>query len=188
MDKYSDEMLIRCTLEDDENAFGFLVERYKGAVHALAYRKLGDFHEAEDIAQEAFLRAYQNLSSLKNPSLFAGWLYVITANCCKMFLRKRGRRFQADMSLEQVTPRDYAKVTLRRHEQSAILQDVRDAIEILPVSEKLVLTLHYMSGLSCREITAFIGTSIGAVKDRLYRARKHLKLEARNIYYAGTQV
>ena len=109
MEKYSDEMLIRRTLQGDKDAFGFLVERYKGAVHTLAYRKLGDFHDAEDIAQETFLRAYQNLSSLKNPAQFAGWLYVITANCCKMYWRKRGRQFQANLSIEELSDGDIAK-------------------------------------------------------------------------------
>jgi len=177
MEKYSDEMLIHRTLQGDKNAFGFLVERYKGAVHTLAYQKLGNFHDAEDIAQETFLRAYQNLTSLKKPAHFAGWLYVITTNCCKMYLRKRGRRFQANLSIEELSDRDIAKGAFGQYEQDYALQNVRDALDTLPSGEKLVLTLYYMSGMSCREIAAFIGTSANAVKDRLYRARKHLKEE-----------
>ncbi len=61
----TDEELIERARVGDETAFGFLVDKYKGAVHALAYRKLGDYHEAEDITQEAFLRAYQKLSTLR---------------------------------------------------------------------------------------------------------------------------
>lgn len=177
MEKHSDEMLIRRTLQGDKNAFGFLVEKYKGAVHALAYRKLGDFHDAQDIAQEAFLRAYQNLKSLKNPAQFAGWLYVITSNCCKMHLRKRGRRFQANLSIEELSDKDLAKTAYGQYERDSALQDVRYALETLLPGEKLAITLYYMSGMSCREIAAFIGTSANAVKDRLYRARKHLKEE-----------
>ena len=177
MEKYSDEMLIHRTLQGDKNAFGFLVERYKGAVHTLAYQKLGDFHDAEDIAQETFLRAYQNLTSLKKPAHFAGWLYVITTNCCKMYLRKRGQRFQANLSIEELSDRDIAKGAFGQYEQDYALQNVRDALDTLPSGEKLVLTLYYMSGMSCREIAVFIGTSANAVKDRLYRARKHLKEE-----------
>ena len=78
----SDVELIKHILEGDETAFGFLVDKYKGAVHALAYRKLGDFHLAEDITQDAFLKAYLKLRTLKDPERFSSWLYVITARCC----------------------------------------------------------------------------------------------------------
>ena len=65
-----DTELIQRTLEGDESAFGFLVDKYKGSVHALAYRKLGNFHIAEEITQDTFLKAYQKLSTLKDPGRF----------------------------------------------------------------------------------------------------------------------
>ena len=87
----SDEALINRCLNGDDGAFGFIVDKYKGVVHALAYRKTGNYHDAEDIAQETFLKAYQKLSTLKHPSRLAGWLYVICANCCCGWLRKHRR-------------------------------------------------------------------------------------------------
>jgi len=92
---YSDAELIKRTLDGDESAFGFLVDKYKGAVHALAYRKIGDFHIAEDIMQDTFLKAYQKLRTLKAPKHFPGWLYVIAARCCIAWHRKNRLRFQS---------------------------------------------------------------------------------------------
>ena len=95
----SDAELIKRTLEGDDNAFGFLVDKYKGAVHALAYRKIGDFHIAEDITQDTFLKAYQKLSTLRHYAHFPGWLYVIAARCCISWLRENQHPTQ---SLDQV--------------------------------------------------------------------------------------
>ena len=89
MEEYSNEMLIQQTLDGHKTAFSILVARHKEAVHAIAYRKLGDFHEAEDVVQEAFLKAHQKLPTLRNKEKFAGWLYAIATNCCRMSLRRR---------------------------------------------------------------------------------------------------
>ena len=87
--KNDDVQLIQRVLNGDDAAFSALVSKYQRSVHALAWRKIGDFHIAEDITQEAFLKAYQRLSTLKEPQSFASWLYVITANQCKAWLRKK---------------------------------------------------------------------------------------------------
>ena len=87
--KNDDTQLIQRVLDGDDTAFSALVRKYQKPVHALAWRKIGDFHIAEDITQDTFLKAYQNLSMLKEPQKFASWLYVIAANYCKMWLRKK---------------------------------------------------------------------------------------------------
>ena len=76
--KNDDVQLIQRVLEGDDTAFSTLVRKYQRSVHALAWRKIGDFHIAEDITQDTFLKAYQKLSTLKEPQSFASWLYVIT--------------------------------------------------------------------------------------------------------------
>lgn len=175
---HSDGELIKRTLAGDEAAFGALVDRYKGGVHALVYRKTQDFHIAEELTQDAFLQAYQKLSTLRNPVHFAGWLYVIASRCCLMWYRKK-RLPTSPLAkvetgeMETVAQRDY------RDEQQR--QDVHDALDSLPESQRTVLTLHYLGGLSCEEIGRFIGTSEGAVKDRLYRARLRLREEITNM-------
>jgi len=173
----TDEELIARATAGDETAFGFLVDKYKGAVHALAYRKLRDYHDAEDITQEAFLRAYQKLSTLKDGRNFAGWLYVITANCCRMHLRKLCQKVGATVCLEDVADEQWKTLSVAKYTDLERRQSVRDAIATLPECDRTAITLHYMGGMSCKEIARFLGTSAGAIKDRLYRARKRLKEE-----------
>ncbi len=170
----SDAELIKRTLDGDDNAFGFLVEKYKGAVHALAYRKIGDFHIAEDITQDTFLKAYQKLSTLKRHENFSGWLYVIAARCCISWLRENQNPMQ---SLEQVGAAQVEASAEREYSDDRVRKRLRDALENLPESDRTVLTLHYLGGMTYEEVSRFIGASTSAVKNRLYRARHHLKEE-----------
>ena len=86
-----DVTLIRRTLEGDQNAFTALVNKYQKRVHTLVWRKIGDFHIAEEITQDVFLKVYKKLSTLKPPEHFPGWLYVITTRHCIAWLRKKRR-------------------------------------------------------------------------------------------------
>ena len=170
----SDAELIQCTLDGDDTAFGFLVDKYKGAVHALAYRKIGNFHTAEDITQDTFLNAYQKLSTLKDWRHFPGWLYRIASRLCLMWHRKRRLPTQP---LDTVDGRHMEALAWAKHNDQQTRQVVRDALEALPESQRTVLTLHYLGGMTCEEIARFIGTSRGAVLNRLYHARRRLKKE-----------
>lgn len=170
----SDAELIKRTLDGDDYAFGFLVEKYKGAVHALAYRKIGDFHIAEDITQDTFLKAYQKLSTLKRHANFSGWLYVIAARRCISWLRNNKHPMQ---SLERVGAAQVEASAEREYSDDRVRKRLHDALENLPESDRTVLTLHYLGGMTYDEVSRFIGASTSAVKNRLYRARHHLKEE-----------
>ena len=87
----NDVQLIHRTLSGDDAAFTTLVEKYRKSVHALAWRKIGDFHFAEEITQDAFLQVYKKLTTLRNPNQFAGWLYVITNRLCNNWHRNRNK-------------------------------------------------------------------------------------------------
>ena len=168
-----DAELIQRTLAGDESAFGFLVDKYKGSVHALAYRKFGDFHTAEEITQDTFLKVYQKLSTLKDPARFPGWLYVIAARCCISWLRQNRLQTESfDRVKEEMNVQSWIK-----YADARLHEEVHNALESLPESERAVLTLYYMAGMTCEEIGRFIGTSCGAIRDRLYRARIRLKEE-----------
>jgi len=173
----SDDNLVKACLKGDSSAFGFLVDKYKGAVHALAYRKVRNFEDAEDIAQEAFLKAYQNLESLKQPHCFASWLYAITANCARMWLRKNQKRRQTAVALEEVSQADLAVFSIQAHSAKGEQELVHDAINALPESYRLPISLHYLGGLSCHEIASFLGTSTNAILVKLHRARQKLRKE-----------
>ena len=175
---HNDGELIKRTLTGDEAAFGSLVDKYKGAVHALVYRKTGDFHIAEELTQDAFLQAYQKLATLRNPVRFAGWLYVIASRCCLMWHRKKRL---PTYPLAEVETDEMERIAQRNYRDQQQRQEVHDALDSLPESQRTVLTLYYLGGLSCEEISRFIGTSQGAVKDRLYRARLRLREEITNM-------
>ena len=114
--------LIRRTLDGDETAFAFLVDKYKGAVHALAYRKIGNFHTAEDISQDTFLKAYQKLHTLKDWRRFPGWLYRIASRLCLMWYRQHRLPTQ---SLDTVEKRYMDTLAWAKHTDQRTRQAVR---------------------------------------------------------------
>ena len=104
--QHNDDKLVQLTLKGDHDAFAVLVEKYQSQIHALAWRKIGDFHIAEDITQEVFLTAYQKLATLTHPDRFAKWLYVIANNLCVTWLRKQA----AQPQLQSLTSTDPEKL------------------------------------------------------------------------------
>ena len=178
----NDTELVKRTLEGDQQAYALLVEKYQEQIHALAWQKLGDFHTAEEITQDAFIAAYQKLNSLKHPHRFSGWLYVITNNLCKMWHRKK--KPQAE-SLEQTDPMELEELYYTEYKTQEREEDrkenqrslVKELLSRLKESDRTVVTLHYLAGLSCEEIGEFLGVSTNTVKSRLHRARNRLKGE-----------
>ncbi|MYI94755.1 hypothetical protein F4083_10625, partial [Candidatus Poribacteria bacterium] len=102
--KNNDTRLIRLTLEGDDTAFAELVEKYQKQVHALVWRKIGDFHIAEEITQDTFLKAYNNLATLKQSQSFASWLYVIATSRCNSWLHKKYRRTALIRDIDTLHP------------------------------------------------------------------------------------
>ena len=98
--KNSDAQLIQRTLDGDDAAFAELVEKYQKQVHALVWRKIGDFHFAEEITQDTFIKAHQQLRTLKKPQRFVSWLYVIASNLCGTWLRNKNIRSQLHENID----------------------------------------------------------------------------------------
>ncbi len=180
--KHDDAELIKLTLEGDQQAFAALVEKYQEQIHALAWQKIGDFHIAQEITQDAFITAYQKLSTLTHHNRFAGWLYVITSNKCNMWHRKKKPKLQ---SLEETDPMEleemyYSEYVSQQREEAANQNRraiVQKLLNKLKESERTVVTMHYLAGLTCEEIGKFLGVSPNTVKSRLHRAREKLKKE-----------
>lgn len=171
-----DGYVIQKCLDGDAAAFGLLVDKYKGSVYALAYTKLGNFHDAQDITQEVFLKAYQKLRTLKQCDRFLSWLYAITSNSCKDFLRSKASRPDGDYLADQ--EKEYLdKISMYSYQGDEIHLTLQEALSELPEIHRQVLTLHYMGGMSCREIAQFLGASPHAIAMRLNRARAKLKKE-----------
>ena len=112
MEREDDVQLIHTAMSGDDTAFDILIEKYQKSVHALAWRKIGGFHYAEEITQDTFLRAYQNLSTLRDPSRFLGWLYVIANRLRLNWLRKqkveKHLQLLEDTPMEEVAESAYA--------------------------------------------------------------------------------
>ena len=180
--KNDDAQLIQRVLDGDDTAFSALVKKYQKSVHALAWRKIGDFHIAEDITQDTFLKAYQRLSTLKEPQSFASWLYVIAANCCKAWLRKKRTWMQSleDTSSAQLEKATYSGHIIAENErmtEEARHEVVKKLLAKLQESDRTVITLYYLGGMTYEEISKFLGVSEAAIRNRLYRARRRLKKE-----------
>ena len=184
MERENDVQLVHAVLSGDDAAFDLLVGKYQKSVHALVWRKIGDFHYAEEITQDTFLRAYQNLSTLRNPSQFLGWLYVIANRLCLNWLRKQKpeRHLQSleDTPVEEVTTSAYARYVLEQRETEATehrFEIVKKLLEKLPESERTVMTLYYLGEMTTKEIGRFLGVSVETIRLRLHRARKRLREE-----------
>ena len=180
--KDTDIRLIQRVLDGDDSAFAALVKKYQKPVHTLAWRKVGDFHVAEEITQDTFLKAYKNLSMLKEPDRFASWLYVIAANHCRTWLRKKRlwtRPFEeiSISRLEQGTYSEYVVEENERVEAETQREVVKKLLTKLPESERTVITLHYFGEMSNSEIGRFLGVSVNTIKSRLHRAQQRLRRE-----------
>ena len=180
--KHDDAELIQRVLEGDDTAFSALVRKYQKSVHALAWRKIGDFHIAEEITQDTFLKAYQRLSTLKKPQRFASWLYVIAANHCKAWLRKKRLWTQSleDTSSAQLEKATYSGYVIAENERTTAESQrevVKKLLAKLKESDRTVITLYYLGGMTYEEISEFLGVSVGAIKNRVYRAQERLKKE-----------
>ena len=178
--KDSDAQLIKRTLDGDDTAFTELVEKYKKQVHALVWRKIGDFHFAEEITQDTFLRAHQQLRALRKPQRFASWLYVIASNLCGTWLRNKNIRMQLQENIdntvdEETTYSEYIVAENNRITAETQRTVVQKLLAKLQESERTVMTLHYLGEMSCTEIGAFLGVSANTVKSRLRRAQQRLQ-------------
>ena len=179
MDK-DDIQLIHNVLSGDDEAFGTLVQKYQKSVHALAWRKIGDFHYAEEITQDTFLQAYEKLPTLKDLNQFAGWLYVITNNLCTDWLRRKRPAMQSlgDASVKAMDKLTYERYILEQREAAAAERRheiVKQLLEKLPESERTVVTLYYLGEMTTKEIGKFLGVSVNTITSRLQRARERLQ-------------
>ena len=178
--KVNDVDLIQRVLDGDQDAFSTLVNKYQKSVHALVWRKIGDFHIAEELTQDVFLKAYKRLSTLKRPEHFPGWLYVIATRHCVSWLRKKQvpTRSLDAMSTDELEEACYAHYEVVHNETAAIEQRrelVKRLLKKLPESERTVVTLYYLAEMSGAEISQFLGVSPNTVRSRLHRARQRLE-------------
>lgn len=177
-----DVVLIDSILAGDDTAFSEIVNKYKKSVHALIWRKTGDFQVAEEIAQDTFLQAYQKLATLKNRTQFAGWLYVIASNLCSDWHRRKKPTMQSleatnKGSLDRTSYESYVAEQREKAATERRREIVKNLLNKLPESERTVVTLFYLGEMTSEAISKFLGVSVNTIKSRLRRARKRLQKE-----------
>jgi len=177
-----DGHIIRECLNGDSASFGLLVDKYKAGIFALAYDRLHNFHDAEDVTQEVFIKAYMNLRTLRQWDSFVVWLRSTTINLCKDKFRAQSRH--RDVYINDQNPQILENASLNSYhdEQSSLWRDealnsLDKALSSLPEQYRQVLTLHYLGGMSGEEISKFLIISHATVRQRLSRAREYLKAE-----------
>ncbi len=180
----SDEDLMLECRKGDMSAFELLVRRYQDALVNYIYYIISDFHRAEDLAQETFLRVYKSASRYEPRASFKSWLYTIATNLSRNEIRNRARRktyYLEDMvdENEDVYHSQYMVDTRFQpdilYEKKERQQLIRKTLKQLPENQRLALTLVTYQELSYEEISEILNCSVGAVKSLIHRARQNMK-------------
>lgn len=170
-----EDKLIQKAQAGNSQAFGELVLTYQRFVYHLALRALGEPEEAQDAAQEAFLRAWLSLASFRGDSRFSTWLYRIVLNLCfnrRPRLRREISALSIEDHLELPSEFDSPAQLAETHEQRSFLHQ---QVEKLPESYRLLITLRYQQELSYEEMAEILNVPLGTVKTGLFRAKSQLK-------------
>jgi len=175
----TDTEIITEVICGNSEAYGLLVHKYQGAVYGLCYHLTGNFADAQDLAQEAFIQAYLSLGQLRDANCFAGWLRQIAANLCKRWLEKRKHDVISidEVGCENLIAQRHVPRPDEEVEKRELHEAVMKAVESLPEHYRLAVTLYYMDGLDYAEIANFLEVPISTVRGRLYKARQLLKGE-----------
>jgi len=189
MDRRDDIYFIRQVLNGNINSYAVLVDRHKDRVFNLAFRITGNREEAEEVAQDAFLKAYRSLGSFRMNSLFSTWLYKIVYNTAISFIRTRKK---TALSLDEfstgIKDFEYENPDEIKAEQEYRNYLVNFAMQKLSEEERAVISLYYYEELSSEEISVITGISRNNIKVRLFRARQRMaeiikKEEQKNMIY-----
>lgn len=167
MAKPDELQLIQRSIMGDREAFAELVRLYSDAVYGLCFNRTRSFEDARDLAQETFIRAYTRIHELRDPSRFAAWIRRIAENLCSRWMQSR----------REILPIQWGTSQASQPGQSPSTELVREALENIPENERLVVILHYINGYTYSDIARFLGVTQHAVRGRLHRGRKKLRLE-----------
>lgn len=179
---------IKQVLKGDQNAYAEIVEIYKDKIFQLCFRMLGNRAEAEDMAQEALIRAYVNIASFNINMKFSTWIYRIATNLCIDRLRKKKPDFYLDA---EVSGTDGLTMYSQVAADTVLPEDELETIELqetiqkeilkLPEKYRSVIVLRYIEELSLNEISEILDMPLGTVKTRIHRGREALRQQLRNV-------
>jgi RNA polymerase sigma-70 factor (ECF subfamily) len=176
----TDEELVDRSRNGDVDSFNQLILRWERPIYALAYRVIGREEDARDVCQEAFLRAYRALPGFKGEAKFSSWLYRITLNLCRDWIRRQRRAPVTQMPEEvdlleaaaAAEPRESIEDLVARRELSAV---VESAMALLPAEQRTAIILKEYHGMTFQEIADLQGCPLSTVKTRLYQGLSVLR-------------
>jgi RNA polymerase sigma-70 factor (ECF subfamily) len=177
---WTDEELVARSQRGDVDSFNQLILRWERPIYALAYRVIGREEEARDVCQEAFLRAFRALPGFKGQAKFSSWLYRITLNLCRDWIRRQRRapvsQMPEDMDVLEMAaargPVESIEDLVARRELSAV---VEEAMALLPDEQRTAIILKEYHGMTFQEIADLQGCPLSTVKTRLYQGLSVLR-------------
>ncbi len=181
-----DRALVERVQQGDRKAFDVLVRKYQSRVIAVISRFVNNWSDAQDVAQDTFVRAYRAINSFRGDSAFYTWIYRIATNTAKNWLVSQGRRPPAD-DVEIDDAEHFEGASLLRDAASPerelmrqeIEQTVTSAVEALPEDLRMAISLREVDGLSYEEIAEKMACPIGTVRSRIFRAREAIDIRLR---------
>lgn len=176
----TDAELVERTRGGDQEAYAILVTRYQGHVYGLAYSLVGDWAEAQDLAQDTFVRAYLNLAHLRDPSRFAAWLrrvtFSVSMNWLKSFRQELFRALDGRLDLADLDLPDFAPAPPEAMAHQELAAAVQKAVDALPPRYRVPLTMFHLDGLSYEKVAGFLDIPLGTAKSLIHRARAQLRI------------
>ena len=179
--KEADLALVRRAKKGDYRAFDLLVLKYQSRIVSIAFKFVKEIQLAEDISQEAFIKAYRSIDSFREESAFYTWLYRITANTAKNYLISKGRRKESSISEMSISENEdfFELPTNDSPEQILMAQSLKDtiydALSGLPEDTRTALSLREFEGLNYEEIAEIMNCPVGTVRSRIFRGREALE-------------
>ncbi len=178
-----DKELIKDFLQGNNSAFEKLVSCYEKKVYSLCYHYVGNQEDALDMAQEAFVRVYQNLEKFRFDATFSTWIYRLTVNTCLDFIRKERKNNTVSLDKKIITAEgeitreivDDRILPLEELEKKELREEVKEALRSLPQEQRTVIILKDFQELSYEEISSVLKIPIGTVRSRISRGRIKLK-------------
>lgn len=175
MNKNDDIQYIEAVKSGNISAFSYLVEKYQNMVYSLALKLLKKPEDAEELAQDTFVKAFQKIDTYEGKSKFSTWLYSITYNACISELRKRRIQF-ASIDDRQMTDQDEMKMhdyyrETKKEDQEKYLNL---ALSKIPEDDQVLVTLYYYEGQSMEDISMISGLTVSNIKVKIHRARKRM--------------
>jgi len=169
VEEHSDAELVQMVIAGDKNAYGRLYDRYAPLVRAICYDRTGNLADAQDLAQDVFLRAYERLGQMRDPECFGAWIVSAARHCCGEWGRRKSRQQRRDAERAGIEPATATPSERVRPEE------LRAMIARLPEKERLALHVFYLNGQSADEACRIVGLSRSGFYRALERAREQLR-------------